>query len=91
MKIHPDTIHFDDKPWSVRGYIYDGSSRFMFTVPEDLIFERTGKTVLECSDMINWVKENIDGIEKYCANHVKRRNAAERPLNNGDEIIVLKV
>lgn len=91
MEIHLDTVHFDDRPWSVRGYIYDNGSRFMFTVPELLIFESTGKNVLTCSDMIDWVKKNNKGIEKYCADHAKRRNDTKWPLNDGDEIIVLKV
>lgn len=38
MVIHEDTIHFNDRPWSVCGYVYDGNIRYSFLVPEDLIF-----------------------------------------------------
>ena len=91
MNIHPQTIHFDDRPWSVRGYVYGVNIRYRFTVPEDLIFEETGKSVLDASDMIAWANRNISRIERCCADYVKRRESANRPLNDSDDIIIVRL
>ena len=91
MKIHEQTIHFDDRPWSVRGYVYGNDIRFRFTVPEDLIFSQTGKATLNPSDMIEWVKQNRTGIENYCDKYAKRRQNENRPLSDNDDIIILNI
>jgi len=97
MLISKETIHFDDRPWSVRGYLHatnpDGGHdlRFRFTVPEDLIFSEMRKDTLEISEMLEWVKNNIVSIEKYCADYADVRKKVGRPLKDGDDIIVLRV
>lgn len=89
--IHKNTIHFDDRPWCVRGYVFDGSTRCLFTVPEDLIFNETGKPVLEPTDMVAWVHGKVIEIERYCSKFQQVRVNAKRPINDGDEIIILSV
>ncbi|KAA0570129.1 hypothetical protein [Azospirillum sp. Sh1] len=91
MQAHPDTIHFDDKPWGVRGYVYENSSRYTFTVPEDIIFAKTGKSVLTPSEMVEFVKSNISVIEEYCNKYAKKRAGGSHPMLNGDEIIITQL
>lgn len=91
MLIHKDTIHFNDRPWSVCGYVYDDDIRYSFLVPEALIFSKTGAATLTPSDMIAWVNQEKLQIEKYCINHAAKRQAARRPLKDDDQIIIIDV
>ncbi|MDN7350167.1 hypothetical protein [Acetobacter senegalensis] len=91
MVIHEDTIHFNDRPWSVCGYVYDGGIRYSFLVPEDLIFSKTKAATLAPSGMITWVKQEKVKIENYCTNHAAKRQTAHRPLKDDDQIIIIDV
>lgn len=92
MIIHDNTIHFDDRPWSIRGYVYDKSStRYRFIVPEDLIFAETQRCVLSPSDMLTWVKQQKHKLEIYCSNYANNRQNLKRPLKDGDDIIIIKI
>lgn len=66
IAIGEDTIHFDDRPWSVQAYGYENGKRYRVIVHEDYIISRIGGEDWTIAEMVGWVKKHRSDIEKAC-------------------------
>lgn len=89
--IHPDTIHFDDVPWGVKGYIYGAGEKYLFIVPEEVISRKTRVNPLKSSDMIKFVQDNKAAIEKYCSRYLAQKKKMKKPISNNGQIIIMDI
>jgi len=64
--IAEETIHFDDRPYSIRAYGYENHKRYRVTIPEDYIADQLGVTTWSSADLTGWAKKNKSKIEKMC-------------------------
>lgn len=80
-----ETVHFDDRPYSVKAYGYENGRRFNIIIPEDYVFNKTGVDELENSDLTKWVLKNLDDIQRICNDmkgaYVKRRAVFDKNIS----------